>query len=144
MPIEIVSSKEATVYFDASKCIHSRACILSHPDVFVPNVKGAWIHPEAQSIEELIRIAKNCVSGAISVTRTVPCPSGYNHSNGVPLMNTVRVRENGPLAVEAQLKLEGNYQSNPRVTLCRCGHSKNKPYCDGSHVAANFQAETAI
>ncbi len=25
-----------------------------------------------------------------------------------------------------------------RATLCRCGESKNKPYCDGSHVAAAF------
>jgi CDGSH-type Zn-finger protein len=27
-----------------------------------------------------------------------------------------------------------------RVTLCRCGASKNKPYCDASHVAASFNA----
>jgi CDGSH-type Zn-finger protein len=52
----------------------------------------------------------------------------------------VRVRENGPLAVEAELQIKGVAQSNPRATLCRCGQSKNKPYCDGSHVAAGFVA----
>ena len=38
---EVVTGKEATIHFDAQKCIHSRTSVLSHPDVFVPNVVGA-------------------------------------------------------------------------------------------------------
>ena len=45
MAVEVVAGKDASIYFDASKCIHSRGCVLSHPDVFVPNVQGEWIHP---------------------------------------------------------------------------------------------------
>ena len=33
-----------------------------------------------------------------------------------------------------------NEEQGLRVTLCRCGASKNKPFCDGSHHAANFGA----
>jgi CDGSH-type Zn-finger protein/uncharacterized Fe-S cluster protein YjdI len=138
MAQETVSGKEATIHFDVAKCIHSRSCVLSHPDVFVPNVVGEWIHPDAQAVEELMRIGQNCPSGAITVLRnSAGTPAD---SNGPPIVNTVRVRENGPLAVEAQLLIKGQPQANPRATLCRCGQSKTKPFCDGSHGAAGFVA----
>jgi len=140
MAIEVVTGKEATIHFDAQKCIHSRSCVLSHPDVFVPNVVGAWIHPDAQPVAELVRIAQNCPSGAITVMRHSAGTTAAADSNGHPIVNTVRVRENGPLAVEAELLIGGQKQTNPRATLCRCGQSQNKPFCDGSHVAAGFVA----
>ena len=40
MAVETVAGLDATIHFDAHRCIHSRGCVLSHPDVFVPNVKG--------------------------------------------------------------------------------------------------------
>lgn len=140
MATEVVVGTEATIHFDASKCVHSRNCVLSHPDVFVPNVVGAWIHPDAQPVDELMRIGQNCPSGAISVLRNQPATGATADSNGLPLVNTVRVRENGPLAIEAELQIQGVPQANPRATLCRCGQSQNKPFCDGSHVAAGFVA----
>ena len=140
MTVEIVKGKDATIHFDAQKCIHSRTCVLSHPDVFVPNVQGEWIHPDAQSVEELMHVANSCPSGAISVMRNQVANGDAADSNGAPIVNTVRVRENGPLAFEAALQINGQTQTNPRATLCRCGQSKNKPYCDGSHSAAGFVA----
>jgi CDGSH-type Zn-finger protein len=60
------------------------------------------------------------------------------------VVNLVHVRENGPLAFHAELSIEGANGSLPgvgfRATLCRCGASKNKPYCDGSHGPAGFVA----
>ena len=140
MAIEVVAGKDATIHFDASKCIHSRGCVLSHPDVFVPNVQGEWIHPDAQPVEELLHLAKNCPSGAIRVVRNTPAASQSPDSDGAPIVNTVRVRENGPLAIEAELLIDGVAQASPRATLCRCGQSQNKPFCDGSHSAAGFAA----
>lgn len=140
MAIEVVAGNEATVHFDSQKCIHSRNCVLSHPDVFVPNVVGAWIHPNAQPVAELFRIAKNCPSGAITVVCHSANTADSSDSNEPPIVNTMRVRENGPLAVEAELLIAGQPQPNPRATLCRCGLSQNKPFCDGSHVAGAFVA----
>lgn len=134
MAIEIVQGREATIHFDADKCIHSRYCVLSHPDVFVPNVKGEWIHPDAQPVEELLHVGKSCPSGAIRVIRNAPHDGQIPHSDIPPIVNTLRVRENGPLAIEADLQIKGEAQTNVRATLCRCGQSKNKPYCDGSHT----------
>jgi len=140
MTIETVVGLDATIYFDADKCIHSRGCVLSHPDVFVPNVQGEWIHPDAQPVEELLHIAKNCPSGAIRVVRKVATTGIAGDSDGAPMVNTVRVRENGPLAFEADLHIRGERQASPRATLCRCGQSKKKPWCDGRHVEARFAA----
>lgn len=136
MAEEIVVGKEVTVHFDAKRCIHSRGCVLGHPEVFVPNVQGEWIHPDAASAAEVMHTAFNCPSGAIRVVRN----DGSATSDTPPRVNTVRIRENGPLAFEAELSIRGEAQASPRATLCRCGMSANKPYCDGAHVAAGFTA----
>jgi CDGSH-type Zn-finger protein/uncharacterized Fe-S cluster protein YjdI len=132
--IEEVRGKKVLIRFEGKKCIHSRACVLSHPDVFVPNVKGEWIHPDATSPETVAMLALTCPSGAIAYERL---DGGEQESP--PLVNVVRVRENGPLAVHAQLTIDGK-PVGFRATLCRCGASKNKPYCDSSHVEAGFAA----
>jgi hypothetical protein len=40
MAIETVTGSRVVIRFDPSRCIHSRNCVLSHPDVFVPNVEA--------------------------------------------------------------------------------------------------------
>lgn len=135
---ETVKGRDVTIHFDGRKCIHSRNCVLSHPEVFVPNVKGDWIRPDAAPADEVIRIGQMCPSGAIRVERNAPGPVAT--SDVPPVVNVLRVRENGPLAIEAQLALRGESLSQVRATLCRCGQSQRKPWCDGSHVAAGFAA----
>jgi CDGSH-type Zn-finger protein/uncharacterized Fe-S cluster protein YjdI len=136
MAIEVVRGKDVTIRFDASRCVHSRNCVLSHPDVYVPNVKGEWLHPDAASVEAVLSTGLNCPSGAIQVL----CNDGTGSSNHAPIVNTLRVRENGPFAIEAELLIGGQAQEAPRAALCRCGQSQNKPFCDGSHTAAGFAA----
>lgn len=135
---ETVRGREVIVHFDGTRCIHSRNCVLRHPDVFVPNVKGEWIHPDAQPADEVIRIGQNCPSGAIRVERIDHRPVAS--SDEPPIVNTIYIRENGPLAIEAELLMRGQPHEGVRATLCRCGLSKNKPYCDSSHVAGGFEA----
>jgi CDGSH-type Zn-finger protein/uncharacterized Fe-S cluster protein YjdI len=132
--IEQVSGKRATISFNGRLCIHSRRCVIFQPGVFKANVEGAWIDPDAASAEDLIFVALNCPSGAIQVTR---------HDGGAqesaPLVNTIGIRENGPLAVNAPIEIAGQ-AIGARATLCRCGASNNKPYCDSSHVRMGFLA----
>lgn len=129
---EIVG-KRVTIHFEGRKCIHSRGCVLGRPDVFVPNVDGEWIHPDAASPEQVAEIAHGCPSGAITYERTDGGPQ-----EAPPIVNLVRVRENGPLAFHGELLIAG--KPSFRATLCRCGASKNKPFCDGSHGPAAFSA----
>lgn len=133
---ELVKGRDVTIRFDATRCIHSRGCVLGQPDVYVPNVQGEWIHPDAAPADRVMFTALNCPSGAIRVARS----DGSATSDTPPVVNTVRVRENGPLAIEAELVIAGVAQASPRATLCRCGQSMNKPFCDGAHGAAGFAA----
>jgi CDGSH-type Zn-finger protein/uncharacterized Fe-S cluster protein YjdI len=131
--MEEVRGKHVLLRFDGQRCIHARHCVLSRPDVFVPNVEGEWIHPDRATPEELAELAHACPSGAITYERLDGGPG-----ERAPVVNLVRVREHGPLAVHGELTIAG--QPARRATLCRCGQSANKPYCDGSHTAAGFTA----
>jgi CDGSH-type Zn-finger protein/uncharacterized Fe-S cluster protein YjdI len=132
--VDEVRGKNVLIRFEGSKCIHARNCVLGRPDVFVPNAPGEWIHPDAASPEDIAALARNRPSGAIRYERL-----DGGAQEAAPPVNLVRVRENGPLAVHADLEIEGKPPAL-RATLCRCGASKNKPYCDGSHASASFEA----
>lgn len=135
---EIARGATGTIYFDAGRCIHSRHCVLEEPDVFKANQEGEWIFPDKATPERLGRVARRCVSGAIRYERH----DGLDPETAPPV-NLVRMREAGPLALNAAIHLvgpDGASAEAQRATLCRCGQSKNKPYCDGSHVAAGFDA----
>ena len=134
MSAEIITGKRVRIVFDAEKCIHSRGCVLGRPDVFVPNVQGEWIHPDNATVAEIAEIAHGCPSGAIRYE-----PLDGSAGEAPPKVNTVRVRENGPLAFHVEMQLAGRPDAL-RATLCRCGASARKPYCDGSHVKAGFTA----
>ena len=131
--MEIVDGKHSRIHFDGARCIHARNCVLAHPGVFKANVQGAWIDPDAATAEELQIVAERCPSGAIRVER-LDGGSAARPSQ----RNVVAVLENGPYTVRGALNVAGT--TEPRATLCRCGASKNKPYCDGSHVPAAFVA----
>ena len=131
--VEEYRGAKILVRFDSRKCIHSRNCVLGRPDVFVPNAQGPWIKPDAASSEAVAAMALSCPSGAITYERL----DGSDNETA-PVVNLVRVRENGPLAFHADLEIEG--ERAYRATLCRCGASKRKPFCDGSHSAAAFTA----
>jgi CDGSH-type Zn-finger protein/uncharacterized Fe-S cluster protein YjdI len=126
--------KNFTIYFDDEKCMHSRFCVLGQPKVFQANTEEPWIKPENCSAEELSEVAHNCPSGAITYKRH----DGVQNESA-PQVNTIRILENGPYGVRAEMKIDNSDEMN-RATLCRCGASKNKPFCDCSHVDSSFEA----
>jgi CDGSH-type Zn-finger protein len=58
-------------------------------------------------------------------------------AKGAPEANAICVRENGPHYVTADIHI-ADHEPRTRATLCRCGGSKNKPFCDGSHRKVGF------
>ena len=131
MPKKYVG-KEITVVFDSERCIHSRNCVLGLPNVFIANAEGPWIQPDNTNAEELKHHIRNCPSGALRYTEA-------GAEEPLPKVNTVRVWENGPYSLNAEIEYPAQ-DCRTRATLCRCGASKTKPYCDCSHKEAGFTA----
>lgn len=132
--VEVIEGEALALVFDGHRCIHARFCVTGAPEVFKANTPGTWIFPDKTDVETLVGIARACPSGAISYRRKDGRPD-----EPAPHVNLLNVRENGPLAVRGELVIAGE-PTGYRATLCRCGLSKNKPYCDGSHVDGGFAA----
>jgi CDGSH-type Zn-finger protein/uncharacterized Fe-S cluster protein YjdI len=133
--VDYIEGRDLTLIYEGKKCIHSRFCVTWGPKVFIANVKGPWINPDAMPTDALTEIAHVCVSGAIRYKRKDGQPD-----EAPPPVNLVSVREGGPYAIRADIRLDGTPAVSHRLTLCRCGASKNKPFCDGSHHEVNFAA----
>jgi CDGSH-type Zn-finger protein/uncharacterized Fe-S cluster protein YjdI len=133
--VDYIEGRDLTLIYEGKKCIHSRFCVTWGPKVFIANVKGPWINPDAMSTDALTEIAHVCVSGAIRYKRKDGRPD-----EAPPQVNLISVREGGPYAVRADIRLDGAPAASYRYTLCRCGASKSKPFCDGSHHEVNFAA----
>jgi CDGSH-type Zn-finger protein/uncharacterized Fe-S cluster protein YjdI len=71
--------------------------------------------------------------------------TGLSASESEATSLEITVTQNGPLLVQGPFKLVdasgGATTSLAQAKLCRCGASANRPFCDGSHVAAGFEAE---
>jgi CDGSH-type Zn-finger protein len=79
------------------------------------------------------------------------CPTGalqFERRDGggaepIPQENVIAVGVNGPLYVRGDIQIKGplgeTLLENTRVALCRCGESRNKPFCDNSHKQASFR-----
>jgi CDGSH-type Zn-finger protein/uncharacterized Fe-S cluster protein YjdI len=132
--VETIAGERLDLIYEGKRCIHSRFCVTLAPEVFLANVKGAWIRPDALDVERLVDIAHACPSGAIRYHRRDGRPD-----ESAPPVNLAGIREAGPYAFRAQLLIDGE-PAGFRATLCRCGASKRKPFCDGSHHEIGFSA----
>ncbi len=132
--VEEIRGKSLSILYEGKRCIHSRHCVLEAPLSFLANTPGDWIVPDATDVETLVTVARECVSGAIRYKRHDGGPE-----ESAPPVNVATMRENGPLAFLADVQIDGKERMF-RAVLCRCGASKNKPFCDSTHHAINFAA----
>ncbi len=132
--VDYVDGKHLTLVYEGKRCIHARFCVTGAPKVFIANIEGPWIDPDGIDQARLVEIAHACPSGAIRYDRHDGEPN-----EAAPPVNLLAIREGGPYAVRGDLSVGGD-RSSFRATLCRCGASKNKPYCDGSHHEVGFAA----
>jgi uncharacterized Fe-S cluster protein YjdI len=131
------SNDDITVVWKPKVCIHSAICFKGLPGVFNPK-KRPWVTIEGGSSEEIMAQIDKCPSGALSYYR--------NSSEGIQeetVKTLLEVLPNGPLLVYGTIEVkdkEGNKTlKNKTTAFCRCGHSGNKPFCDGSHVKEEFK-----
>ncbi len=127
-----------TVHDNRGICAHASLCSDGLSAVFQLEHEP-WIDPDAAQAEEIIAIVKSCPSGALSYS------VDREEQRDQAREPAIRVSKNGPYLVTGGPELvdvgRGQGASTEHFTLCRCGASKNKPFCDGSHWSIRFEDE---
>ena len=128
--------KAITVHDNRGLCAHAGVCTDRLPSVWRLGIEP-WIDPDGASVEAIVEAIEACPSGALSYTI-----GGEERRDG-DQPAAIRLAKNGPYVVTGNISLEavefGEGVSREHFTLCRCGASKNKPFCDGSHYDAGFE-----
>lgn len=127
----------ATVYDDRTRCAHFGQCTDRCPAAFGVN-ENAFVDPSAASTEVLASVVSGCPSGALTFAPTGSTTPMEQHQE--PAIHPI---VDGPYRVRGGIEVVGTdgqaYEARERQTLCRCGQSRNKPFCDGSHWYAEFR-----
>ncbi len=142
MPEKIFTyeSDEIEVTWDKVKCIHAKECVHGLPGVFNIDEKP-WIQPSQANADKVAEVIRQCPSGALQYKRK---DSGADEP--IPEKNILTLVEDGPVYLKGNLQiknLDGEViAEETRAAFCRCGKSSNKPFCDNSHIEAEFKAGT--
>ena len=133
--------KEITIHDNRRICSHAAECVNTLSSVFKFNARP-WINPDSARTKEIIDIVRKCPSGALSYSI-----NGIEYRDPDEREPMVTVSTNGPYLITGGIELmEDNIQwaegaSKEHYTLCRCGASNYKPFCDGMHRTVNFRDE---
>jgi uncharacterized Fe-S cluster protein YjdI/CDGSH-type Zn-finger protein len=124
------------VTFDLDRCIHVGACLMGLPAVFDIEERP-WIAPDNAPVDAVVAIVERCPSGALQYRRLDGGPAEHHPATVITPI------QDGPLLVVGEISVrrpDGSAEVLPRATLCRCGSSASKPFCDNSHYGAGFRA----
>ncbi len=132
-------SKDISVTWSKTRCIHFAACVHHLPDVFDTDQKP-WVQPDRADAEEVAQVVVRCPTGALHFER-----KDGGAAEEVPERNTVQVAPHGPLYLRGDIRITLDQPDqeillrDTRVALCRCGASAYGPLCDGSHREIGFR-----
>jgi CDGSH-type Zn-finger protein len=113
-------------------CDHSRFCLRAG------GIRELLRKGDRESIQIAIEEAMICPSGRLVLwDRKTGKPYERDYEKSIVVIHDKQKRCEGPLWVRGGIPIESadgrEYEVRNRVTLCRCGLSENKPFCDGSH-----------
>jgi uncharacterized Fe-S cluster protein YjdI len=131
--------EEITIHNDRRICSYAAECVNDLSSIFKLNSKP-WINPDSARTEEIIDTIRKCPSGTLSYSI-----NGIEYRDPNEREPMVIVFKDGPYLITGGIILIGNNiqwaegASKEHYTLCRCGASNYKPFCDGMHRTVNFK-----
>lgn len=136
-------SDKINVTYAPEICIHAAECVNGLPSVFNPE-KKPWINIAGATHSEIIDVINKCPSGALKYELIDFNIKNEEEENKME-KTKITVMPNGPLMIEGNISVNNKsgetIKDGEKLFMCRCGHSSNKPFCDGSHKKAGFVAE---
>jgi CDGSH-type Zn-finger protein len=135
--VDEYEGKDITIVDNRGVCASNGACVNGLPKVF--DDADPWIHPSEASAKVIIETIEKCPSGALSYKID---GKRYQDLDRPP---AIKVAKNGPLHVEGFIVMQDDAENTPECkehyTLCRCGESSNRPFCDATHLEIGFKDE---
>lgn len=136
--LQTYATDAITITFDPTRCIHAAECIRTAPAVF-DSRRLRWIKPELGDPDLIVTAVHRCPTGALAYS----LPNGTAEA---PDEAAIRTSRDGPLYVRGATRVETEdgrvIAEGIRMALCRCGATKNAPFCDGSHREVSFRGES--
>jgi len=133
---ENYEGEQITIHDNRGICAHAGRCTDGLATVF-RLLQEPWIDPNASDSREISGVISKCPSGALSYSA-----DGVEHRDREG-ETAIFVAPNGPYLVSGGPELietsRAEGASTEHFTLCRCGGSKNKPFCDGTHWHIQFK-----
>ena len=130
--------KKITIHDNRVLCAHAGLCTEGLASVFKYGSEP-WIDPDGAQVEAIVATIRTCPSGALSYSLEGAEQQAQQRAAAIT------VTKDGPYAVVGSVQLSGEEwgagASSEHYTLCRCGGSKNKPFCDGAHWSIGFKDE---
>ncbi len=149
------SNGELTIFWQPQHCIHVGHCFRNLVEVFDPS-RRPWIRPEAAASDQIVKVVNMCPTQALTFKWNDPARNAEETSPkavrevakeepAAPEGATIRFTKDGPALVTGVYTAydrNGNRMATKRtLTICRCGGSGNKPFCDGTHADIHFSDE---
>ena len=129
---------DITIHDNRGVCSHRGHCTDNLPNVFRMRHQP-WINPDAENPDNVVSVIEMCPSGALSYVKDGVLHKDLNRDF------RIFISKDGPYDAEGGIDFidkDGNTpESKEHFTLCRCGGSKNKPFCDGKHWYIKFRDE---
>ena len=129
---------EIRVRWDSSRCIHTGLCLRALPEVFDVR-RRPWVDVNAADADAIADAVERCPTGALRYERLDGAP-GEMPSRPTQVLPI----EDGPLLLVGDLDVRApdgeQITHETRLTLCRCGLSRNQPFCDNSHLRSRWRS----
>jgi len=96
--------------------------------------------------EEAIQAAFECPSGRLTAADKEGKAYEPGYEPSIEILQDPQNQVSGPITVRGRIPIESSdgytYEVRERAALCRCGRSRNKPFCDASHVSVHYRDKT--
>jgi CDGSH-type Zn-finger protein len=123
--IRVWEGKTLRTHFNPNACMHVYLC---KP---LNDLRAAELEGDTAAATEIMRVVGTCPSGALSYELKADVPEPAE-----PTLPAIEIMEGGEVRVQVDFEINAplfERQADDRATLCRCGKSKSKPWCDGRH-----------
>jgi len=139
--LDTYEGSEITILDNRGVCSHAGYCTSGLPAVWRSAIEP-WVVSDGADKETIVETIRKCPSGALSYLEEGQLRTDFHDSA------QIQVSRDGPYYVRGGVELKdcdfGAGASREHYVLCRCGASRNKPFCDGNHWYAGFHDDEAL